>query len=225
MCKLYFCWSTDPNSRIRENEIRKQLVIYLATSMGQLDTNLAALRMDKVNGPLEAWDVVIGPETRTARSNTAVGQDSSGLGNDQTRAIKGICSQVDQVKVGEKAIFGRVHAHGSDNDAVGQGQVFDGEGLEQQGDLVCIGKRGVDGAQVRSNGVGLLVVVLGLGELGLGLDDGLDGFVTGVVLEGGHLGGNLVGVLVVVGTVVGRVIARKDVDVDVDMEAVAVLSC
>jgi len=50
--------------------------------MGQLDTNLAALSVDKVNSPLEAWDVVIGPETRTARSNTAVGQDSSGLGND-----------------------------------------------------------------------------------------------------------------------------------------------
>jgi len=132
---------------------------------------------------------------------------------------------VDQVEVGKEAIFGRVHAHGGDNDAVGQGQVLDGEGLKQQGNPVCIGERGVDGAQVRSNGVGVLVVVFGLGELGLGLDDGLDGFVAGVVLEGGHFSGNLVGVLVVVERVVKRVIARRDVDVDVDMEVFAVLSC
>lgn len=155
--------------------------------MGQLDTNFAALGVDKVNGPLEARDMVIGPEARTARSNTAIGQDSSGLSNDQTRAVEGIAAQVNQVEISKEAVLGRVHAHGGDHDAVGQGQVLDCKGPEQQGDLVGIGERGIKRPQVRSDGVGLLGVVLGLGELGLGLDDGLDGFVADIGLEGGHL--------------------------------------
>lgn len=163
--------------------------------MSKLDTNLAALNMHKVNNLLQLEDLCIVPETRTSRCNSSVRQHSSGLLNNQTCTINRKGSNAGQMEVGKESVQRGVHAHGGDNDTVGDGQVLDGEGLEEEGDLVGVGEGGIDGTEVCARGGGLfdVVVFLRVGGPGLGCRDWLVDRVDscgelGGGLEGRHLG-------------------------------------
>lgn len=121
---------------------------YLATSVSELNTNLTALVVNKVNNTFDGGDMLVLPDTSVAGRDTSAGLDSSGLGQDKASAVGGKASKMHQMKVGHEAILGREHAHGGDHDPVGQSQILDGEGLEQKWDFVGIRQGGVDGAEV-----------------------------------------------------------------------------
>lgn len=164
--------------------------------MGKLNANLATLNMHKVHNLLQLEHLSIIPQTRTTRSNPSIRQHSSGLLDNQTCSIDRKGSNTGKVKVGEESIQGRVHAHGSDDNAVGNGEVLDGEGLEEERDVVRVGEGGIDGTEVSSWGGGLFDVVVFLRVDGsvLGgcnwlvdrVDRGRGGGFGG--LEGRHLG-------------------------------------
>lgn len=54
-----------------------------------------------------------------------------------------------------KSVLRRVHAHGGDNNTVGQRQIFDPEGLEQQWRLVSTGEGRIDRTKIATGTDGL----------------------------------------------------------------------
>lgn len=104
--------------------------------MCELNTDFAILSMDKVDSALDARDVFVLPDAQIAGSDSATVFNSGGLGNDQSCTVDGVAAEVDKVEVGHVATLGRVHAHGGDNNTVGEVQILDGEWLEEQRDLV-----------------------------------------------------------------------------------------
>lgn len=116
--------------------------------MSELDAELAALGMDKVSNALQARDLLVLPDTSVRGGDASLGDNSSGLGQDQSSAQGSKGAQVDEVVVGEEAVSRGEHAHGGDDESVGDGQVLDGVGLEDEGDLVSIGLGGINGSQV-----------------------------------------------------------------------------
>ena len=164
--------------------------------MGQLDTDLSTGGVNKVNNTLETRDMIIIVDTSTSRTNTTTGLNSSGLSKDQPSSVKGKGTQVDQMVIGHETVLGRVHAHGGNNDTVGDGEVLGGEGLEEQGEGgsggSSLGGGGCNGGGAGSGGnwgddvevllrEGLLRDVALVEE---GIGDGLDGL---IVLSGGHI--------------------------------------
>lgn len=99
--------------------------------MGQLDTNLSTGGVNKVNNALETRDMIILVDTSTSRTDTATGLNSGGFSKDQPCTMKGKGTQVNQMVISHETVLGRVHAHGGNNDTVGDGEVLGGEGLEE----------------------------------------------------------------------------------------------
>lgn len=116
--------------------------------MGELDAEFAALSMDKVGNALQARDLLVLPNTSVRGGDASLRDDSSGFGQDQSSAQGSEGTEVDEVVVGEEAVSRGEHAHGGDNESVGDGQVLDCVGLEDEGDLVSIGLGGIDGSEV-----------------------------------------------------------------------------
>jgi len=93
--------------------------------------------------------MIIGPNARVLGTDPSSRLDCGSFGNDQACTVDRETAQVGQVEIGPKAVFARVHAHRCDHDPVGQGQVLDGEGLEEQRHWrVMLGGRGLGGIGV-----------------------------------------------------------------------------
>lgn len=150
--------------------------------MAELNAHLGSLGMDKIDNTLDGRDVVIGPDASIGERDAATGLDSSGLSNDQTSTTDGEGTQVGQVEVVHEAVLGGVHAHGGDNDAIGEGQVLDGVRTEEGGALLDVVANVGAGGDLVGDMEGLLLKLgfsgggVGDGAVG-GLDDGggLDG--------------------------------------------------
>lgn len=103
---------------------------------------------------------------------------------------------MDQMVIGHETVLGRVHAHGGNNDTVGDGEVLGGEGLEEQWEGgSCSGSLGSGGGNSGGAGSGGdwgddVEVLLGeslLRDVALveeGIGDGVDGL---IVLSGRHV--------------------------------------
>lgn len=179
---------------------------YLATGMGKLNADLTTLNMHKVHNLLQLVHLSIIPQTCTTRSDPSIRQHSSGLLDNQTSSIDRKGSNTGKVKVGEESVQGGVHAHGGDDNAVGDGEVLDGEGLEEERDLVRVWEGGIDRTEIGSWSGGLFDVVVFLRVDGTVLggcdwlvdrvDRGRGGGFGG--LEGRHVGLEGLGFVVVV---------------------------
>jgi len=128
---------------------------YLSSSVSKLDAKLGALSMHKVSDPLQSRDLLIIPNTSIGRGDATLGNNGGSLGQDQARAMSGKGSKMDEMVVSKETVLARELTHGGHNESVGQGEILDLEGLEQQGDLVGIGQGGVNGSEVGSGCDGL----------------------------------------------------------------------
>ena len=103
----------------------------LATGMGQLDPDLAALRPHKFDDPPKPFDVLVFPNTQIARGDAALRRYSRGFGKDQSGASDGPGPQVHEMPVIGHPVMGRILTHGRNDDTIADGNVSYGEGREQ----------------------------------------------------------------------------------------------
>ena len=105
----------------------------LAPGMGQLDAGQRALGRNERGDTPQRLDVRIAPDAQVMGTDAPLGQHRRGFEDHQAGAADGPAAQMHQVPVGGQAILGgRVLAHGRHHDPVGQGQLTQGQGLEQQ---------------------------------------------------------------------------------------------
>lgn len=105
----------------------------LAPGVRQLDAGVLALRVDEVDDALHGRDLRVVPEADVARGDAAVGEDRGRFEDGEGGAAEGEGAEVDEVEVGHEAVQGRVHAHGRDGEAVGEGEAAELEGGEEGG--------------------------------------------------------------------------------------------
>jgi hypothetical protein len=85
----------------------------------------------EVDDALPGGDVLGGVHARAAgemRPRAHVGH----LRDDEARAAHGAAPEMDQVEVADRAVLGRVHAHGRDDHAVFEHQLAQAEGREHR---------------------------------------------------------------------------------------------
>ncbi|SDY44172.1 hypothetical protein SAMN05661080_03479 [Modestobacter sp. DSM 44400] len=101
--------------------------------MAQLDARDGAVLAQERGHPGQAGDVLVGPEAHVAVADPAVGGDPGGLHDDQPEPAEGEAAQVDQVVVADQAVGSRVLAHRRHDEAVGERDAPQGQGLQQLG--------------------------------------------------------------------------------------------
>ncbi|MNL22038.1 hypothetical protein D3C87_1433590 [compost metagenome] len=104
----------------------------LAAGMAQLDAQLDG-RIAAYRGHHAAQRRLglVRPQPQVSRRYAAIGLHRGGFGKEQRRAGQGQMTQMDHVPIGGTAVFGRVFAHGCDDDAIGQRDIADRRGTEQ----------------------------------------------------------------------------------------------
>ncbi|MNX98086.1 hypothetical protein D3C86_1304790 [compost metagenome] len=104
----------------------------LAAGMAQLDAQLdGRIAAYRGHHAAQCRFRFVGPQPQVSRGYAAIGLNRGGFGKEQRRAGQGQMAQMDHVPIGGTAVFGRVFAHGCDDDAIGQWDVADRRGTEQ----------------------------------------------------------------------------------------------
>ena len=91
----------------------------------------AALLVDEVDAAGERLDVGVLPDAQILRADPALGRDGGRLGEDHRGAADGARAQVDEVPVVGEAIDAGVLAHRRDENAIGERDPAQCEGVEQ----------------------------------------------------------------------------------------------
>ena len=105
----------------------------LASGVRELRADQAAVRVNEVRDAAQRDDVLVVPQAQVLGADAALGGHRDGLGEDQAHAGQRVLPQVHEVEVVRHATTRRVHAHGRDDHAVGEGQLREFQRLEQQG--------------------------------------------------------------------------------------------
>ncbi|MNT08309.1 hypothetical protein D3C72_1430480 [compost metagenome] len=111
----------------------QRLAAGLAARVRQLHADGAALRVDEIDHGLQWRDLAVVPQAEVGGADASARIDGGALGEDQARAAERELAQVHQVPRRGMAALGGVLAHGRDDDAVGQRELAQLQGLEQQG--------------------------------------------------------------------------------------------
>ena len=99
--------------------------------MGKLHSRNASLPVDEADDASERLDVFVFPDAEILRADASFGQDGGRFGEDQGCASDGATAEVDEVPVVGESVVAGVFAHGRNEDAVGEVEVADVEGIEQ----------------------------------------------------------------------------------------------
>ena len=99
--------------------------------MRQLDAGHRALRFDERGDAPQRFDLLVAPDAQVVGGNPPVRLHGGGFEDDQPGPAHGPTAQVHQVPVVGQAVHGRVLAHGRYGDAIGQGQLAQGQRLEK----------------------------------------------------------------------------------------------
>ena len=98
--------------------------------MSQLNADGATIGMDEINHLLQRLDLAVLPEAQICRADAASRIDGRAFGQDQTSAAEGELPKVDHVPRRRAPGFGRMLAHGRDDDPIVQNQLAKLDRLE-----------------------------------------------------------------------------------------------
>ncbi|MOA24094.1 hypothetical protein D3C78_1447560 [compost metagenome] len=99
--------------------------------MRELHAGDRALGFDEAGDPPQRLDMLVAPDTQVLVGDPPFRSHRCGFDYHQPGAPHRPASQMDQVPVVGHSVFRRVLAHRRDRDSVGQGNLAQGQGLEQ----------------------------------------------------------------------------------------------
>lgn len=105
--------------------------IGLAPGMGDLDAGHGACGLDGGGDPGKARDVIVAPQAKAIGADAAIGRNTGGLDNHQTRTAARKAGIMGKMPIRHEAVFRAVLAHGRHRDAVAQGNILQAEGGEK----------------------------------------------------------------------------------------------
>ena len=101
--------------------------------MGELDPGRGPVRVQEVDHPGQAGEVLVGPQPDVAVADPPLGRHAGRLDEDEAEPAEREPPQVREVVVADDAVGHRVLAHRRHDQAVGQRQAAEGEGREEGG--------------------------------------------------------------------------------------------
>src|SRR5690606_34597478 len=104
----------------------------LASGMGDLDARYRPVLLDGPHGRDERLGQIIVPDPGAVRGDAAFRGHGGSFDDDQAGTAPGHAGVVGEMPVIYPAIDGRVLAHGRYGNPVAEGDVLEGEGLEQR---------------------------------------------------------------------------------------------
>ncbi|MCY1184246.1 hypothetical protein D9M73_249250 [compost metagenome] len=103
----------------------------LASGMRELHAGDRALGLDEASDPPQRLDMLVAPDTQVLVGDPPLRAHRRSFDYHQPGAPHRPASRMDQVPVVGHSVFRRVLAHRRDSDSVGQGNLAQGQGLEQ----------------------------------------------------------------------------------------------
>jgi hypothetical protein len=99
--------------------------------MGELDAGHGALGLHESGDVGQSRNLLVTPEADVAVGDAALRRDGGRLDDDKAEAAQRELALVDGVVGGHEPVLGLVHAHRRDRQAVAEGDVAQGDGLEK----------------------------------------------------------------------------------------------